>query len=241
MRYLYIFPHPDDESFGPAAAIHHQLQEGHEVHLLTLTRGEATKVRHEMGLDKEAMGELRYKEMLNVKKTLELNSLEVLKFPDSGLKELDPRVLEHAIKDHVRHVRPHILVTYPVHGISGFHDHLVTHAVVKRAYLELIEEGGLPLERLAFYTLLDRGVDPFKGVAFPVRQSTYEEIDCSVELNEKDKEAFREALDCYRTYQGTIQRSGVKDRLGDHALFELYGENPEEKYKDLSEGLGRGT
>jgi LmbE family N-acetylglucosaminyl deacetylase len=237
MRYLYIFPHPDDESFGPAAAMYHQVKQGHEVHLLTLTRGEATKVRFELDLDKEAMGELRYNEMQNVQKVLGLSSLEVLRFPDSGLKELDPRVLEHAIKDHVRHIRPHVLVSYPVHGISGFHDHLVTHAVVKRTYLELREEGGLPLERLAFYTLLDRGMDPFEGKAFPVRQSTEDEIDCSVSLSEEDMEAFRKALDCYRTYQGTIQRSGVKERVDDVALFELFGENPEDRYEDLTQGL----
>lgn len=238
MRYLYIFPHPDDESFGPAAVMNHQLQDGHEVHLLTLTRGEATKVRYELDLSKEEMGELRYKEMLNVQKVLGLSSLEVLRFPDSGLKTIDPRLLENAVMDHVRHLKPDILVSYPVHGVSGFHDHLVTHAIVKRAYLELLEEEGSSLKRLAFYTLLDRGAeDPFKGKAFPVRQSTEEEIDCAVTLNDADIEAFKEALDCYRTYQGTIQRSGVKDRIEKEAQFELFGEDPETRYQDLTEGL----
>lgn len=237
MRYLYIFPHPDDESFGPAAVMNQQLEQGHEVHLLTLTRGEATKVRFELGLGKEAMGDLRYREMQEVQKVLGLSSLEVLRFPDSGLKELDPRVLEQAIKDHVRQIQPHILVSYPVHGISGFHDHLVTHAVVKRAYLELREEGGLPLERLAFYTLMDQGIDPFEGKAFPVRRSLQEEIGCSVPLTEKDLEAFRKALDCYQSYQETIERSGVKEMVDKNALFELFGEDPEEPYTDLTEGL----
>ncbi len=237
MRFLYVFPHPDDESFGPAAAMHHQIQEGHEVHLLTLTRGEATKVRFEMDLSKEAMGELRYQEMLDVQNVLGLSSLEVLRFPDSGLKELDPRVLEQAIKDHVRKVRPNILISYPVHGISGFHDHLVTHAVVKRAYLDLLEEGGFPLERLAFYTLLDQGGDPFAGKAFPVRQSMEAEIGCAISLNDADIEAFRKALDCYRTYQKVIERSGVKDRIDRVARFELFYESPKTAYKDLTEGL----
>ncbi len=237
MRYLYIFPHPDDESFGPAAPIHQQVQQGHEVYLLTLTRGEATKVRYELDLEKEAMGELRYQEMQNVEKVLGLSGMEVLRFPDSGLKELDPRDLENAIKGHVWEIRPHIIVSYPVHGVSGFHDHLVTHAAVKRAYVELREESGLPLERLAFYTLLDRGFDPFEGKAFPVRQSMEEEIDCKIPLKEADLMVFRKALDCYRTYQGTIQRSGVKERVPKEALFELFGENPAEAYRDLTEGL----
>ncbi|HEX7343805.1 MAG TPA: PIG-L family deacetylase, partial [bacterium] len=45
MRILYIYPHPDDESFGPARVISKQKRQGHEVYLLTLTRGGATKQR----------------------------------------------------------------------------------------------------------------------------------------------------------------------------------------------------
>jgi LmbE family N-acetylglucosaminyl deacetylase len=49
MKVLYVFAHPDDESFGPARAMFKQRREGHEVHLLTLTRGGATKQRHKYG------------------------------------------------------------------------------------------------------------------------------------------------------------------------------------------------
>jgi LmbE family N-acetylglucosaminyl deacetylase len=55
MRILYIFPHPDDESFGPARAMAAQRRQGHEVYLLMLTRGEATKVRHKFGWTLEQM------------------------------------------------------------------------------------------------------------------------------------------------------------------------------------------
>ena len=59
MRVLYIFPHPDDESFGPSRAIAAQRRQGHEVFLLTLTRGEATKVRHQFWLEPGADGRAR--------------------------------------------------------------------------------------------------------------------------------------------------------------------------------------
>jgi hypothetical protein len=38
MKILYIFPHPDDESFGVAHVMSKQLREGNEVYLLTLLR-----------------------------------------------------------------------------------------------------------------------------------------------------------------------------------------------------------
>lgn len=141
MRILYIFPHPDDESFGPAAAMWNQKQLGHEIHLFTLTKGGATKVRHKLGLSIDEMGEVRHKEMLNVAKTLQLDSFHILDLPDSGLADIDPRIIEEAIEQHLHQLKPDVVVSYPVHGISGFPDHLVTHAVVKRVYCQMRDEG----------------------------------------------------------------------------------------------------
>jgi len=45
------------ESFGPARAMAAQRRQGHDVYLLTLTRGEATKVRYRFGWTVEQMGE----------------------------------------------------------------------------------------------------------------------------------------------------------------------------------------
>ncbi|MEX0944328.1 MAG: PIG-L family deacetylase [Balneolaceae bacterium] len=82
MKILYIFPHPDDESFGPAPAISAQIRKGNEVCLLTLTKGEATKQRFRLGLNKKEMGEVRVKEMYCVKKTLGLSGMSILNLPD---------------------------------------------------------------------------------------------------------------------------------------------------------------
>ena len=51
MTILYVYPHPDDESFGPAGVMHKQRRDGHAVHLLTLTRGGATKQRFKYNSD----------------------------------------------------------------------------------------------------------------------------------------------------------------------------------------------
>src|SRR5699024_12152135 len=125
MKILYIFPHPDDESFGPAPAISAQLRKGHEVHLLTLTRGEATKQRHRLGISKEEMGAIRFNEMQQVKQVLGLSSMTVLDLPDNNLKELNPIKIEEAVKKYINIIKPAVVVTYAVHGVSGFEDHLV--------------------------------------------------------------------------------------------------------------------
>ena len=41
--------------------------------------------------------------------------------------------MEHRGRDPRRdpQVKPHVVVTFPIHGISGFHDHIVTVNVTK--------------------------------------------------------------------------------------------------------------
>jgi LmbE family N-acetylglucosaminyl deacetylase len=98
MKILYIYPHPDDESFGAAHVISKQRRQGHELYLLTLSRGGATKQRFKYNYSIAEMGEVRYREMLEVEKVLDLTEMMVLDLPDSGLKEIDPREIEDVVK-----------------------------------------------------------------------------------------------------------------------------------------------
>lgn len=237
MKILYIFPHPDDESFGPAGAIHQQIRNNHQVHLLTLTRGGATSVRFKLNLSVEEMGEVRFKEMLRVKNSLGLSSMEVLNFPDSGLKELDPRIIEEAISTHIAKVRPSIIVTYPVHGGSGFHDHLVTHAVVKRVFLSLRDSGADYLKRLAYFTMPDDAKRPgIQDDGWPrLKLSEEALIDCVTILSEADVLAMKDALLCYESYQEMVQKVGVIEKIGRHVHFEIAFEDHKPPLRDLAE------
>jgi LmbE family N-acetylglucosaminyl deacetylase len=238
MRILYVFPHPDDESFGPARAISAQVRAGHEVHLLTLTKGGATKERYRLGYSVGEMGEVRYREMRDVAKVLRLADLTVLDLPDSGLKELDTREIERVVAEHIEKVRPDVLVTYAVHGISGFHDHLVTHAVVKRVYLEIRNQGADYLKRLAFFTLTEEQAAKASGTHH-LSGSKTEDIDCIMTVDDEDMEAFRRALDCYVTYREMIRKTGVRDSLDRTVAFEFFQEDFTPPVGDICEGLAR--
>ncbi len=234
MRILYIYPHPDDESFGPAQIMAKHIREGHEVYLLTLTKGGATRQRHKLGYAVDEMGEVRYKEMLDVAETLQLSGMTVLDFPDSGLKEMDPRRLEDAIRDEILRLEPAVVATYPVHGISGFHDHLITHAVVKRVFVELRETCPW-LRRLAMVTITKEAAE--QSAHFPLSGSTDEEIDCVVTAADVDCKVHQRALDAYRTFQETIDKSGIRDHVGKEAVFELYQESFSPPLNDLFQSL----
>lgn len=235
MKILYVYPHPDDESFGPARAMAKQRRQGHEVYLLTLTKGGATKQRFKYGYSIEEMGEIRYKEMLEVAKTLDLSGMTVLDLPDSGLKEMDPREIEQVIIHEVERIQPQVVVTYAVHGISGFHDHLVSHAVVKRAYVVLKEKCPW-LKRLAFHTITKELAE--KSPHFRLNSSTKEEIDCIFAVDPVDIEKNLKALDCYVTFQETIKKSGIKEFVQTKEIvFEIFRENHKPPLGDLFERL----
>jgi N-acetylglucosamine malate deacetylase 2 len=234
MKILYIFPHPDDESFGPAPAIARQLREGHQVYLLTLTRGGATKQRFKYGYSIEEMGKVRLAEMQQVAKILGLTGMTVLDLPDSGLKEMDPREIESVVQEHINLVKPHVVVTYAVHGISGYHDHLVGHAVVKRAFMEILSQNNSSVKRLAFFTIPESFKD--KGM-IPLNFSTPDEIDCIITPEEEDWVKFKRALDCYQTYKEVIQKSNIKDLIGENICFEIFQESYNPPLNDLCVGL----
>ncbi|HEX6201674.1 MAG TPA: PIG-L family deacetylase [Thermoanaerobaculia bacterium] len=236
MRILYVFPHPDDESFGPALAIAKQVRAGDEVHLLTLTRGGATKQRQRLGLTIEEMGEVRLAEMRCVERVLGLAGLTVLDLPDGGLAKVDPREVERPVEQAVDRVRPDVLVTYAVHGISGHPDHLVTHAAVKRVFCERRGSAGAP-RRLALFTLLppeDGQPDPMR-----LRTSKPEDVGCAIEVGDEEVETARRALGCYETYRGVIEEHDPLARIGRRVVFELFGEAPAAGLAGLGERLAR--
>jgi N-acetylglucosamine malate deacetylase 2 len=129
--------------------------------------------------------------------------------------------IEEAVSTEVLRVRPHVVVTFPIHGISGFHDHIATHAAVTRAYLRLHGAEHPWLQRLAFFTIAEAPAD------FPWRLNVTkpEEIDCCIEVSEDDMDQFHRALDCYVTYADVIAATQIHEVFGTDTYFEIYRED----------------
>lgn len=231
-RILYVFPHPDDESFGPAPGIAAQKRKGHEVHVLTLTRGGGTKQRHRLGISVEEMGEIRFREMQCVREVLDLDSLAVHDLPDGGLEDLDPRDIEEVVRTSMRHIKPDVVVTYAAHGISGHRDHLVGHHVVKSVFVEERQKGGPA--RLAFFTLPENDT-PSRPAH--LKGSPAEKIDAREPVTEDDLRLAQMALDCYETYRSVIEEHQPLQQVQEAVVFELYQENFKEPIGGLCSRL----
>ncbi len=236
MTFLFVFPHPDDESFGPAPLLWKLHRQGHRVHLLTLTRGEATRQRERLGVSHEEMGRIRTREMACVARVLALDSLEILDFADGTLARQDPLELENVLTAHVRRLCPDVLVTYAVHGISGHPDHLETHAAVKRIYCALRRDADAAApKRLAFFTLPPSD-DPARSAH--LKSSPWDQIGVVEPVDDEDLARGHEALACYETYRPVIDEHQPLRQILDGVCFELFGESPAPRRSSLTEGLG---
>jgi LmbE family N-acetylglucosaminyl deacetylase len=120
-------------------------------------------------------------------------------------------------------VEPNVVVTYPVHGVSGHPDHLVTHAVVKRGVCALRQDGAAYPQRLAFFTLPPAPDDADRPAH--LQHSPSPLIDCVVPVNETDLATARTALDCYATYRPIIEEHRPLQSVSDGVAFEFYAES----------------
>jgi LmbE family N-acetylglucosaminyl deacetylase len=235
MKIMYIFPHPDDESFGPAGAIDKQIKEGNEVILLILTKGGATKVRHNLGLSISEMGAVREKEMQKVRKTLGISEMTILDYQDGGHAKVNPFHLEIEILNWLQHYQPSVVITYPVHSESGHHDNIALHHNIKRLFFG--KKDTLQFwKRLAYFTVIDTGLPMFFEGGIPrVTWTKKEDIMVTEKLGNANIQKMKEALLCYNTYQEMVKTTNVIDRIGDKTYFELENETHPKMLSSITE------
>ena len=207
-RLLFVFPHPDDETYGCGGSIAKYVQEGADVHLLTLTKCEASSQGPILGLTREQMGEKRANEMYQLRDHFGLTALHLLDFPDGQLASLDPRILEHAVAEVVTNFRPQVIVSYPPHGVSGFIDHIVAHAIVKRVFVEARERDPA-VQRFAQQTV---DTATARIIPRPLTGDPDHVIDCGIDVSEFIAWK-RRALDIQESIANIIARDDVKGAL----------------------------
>ncbi len=141
---LGLFAHPDDETFGPGGTLARLAAEGHPVHLVCATRGEAGTIGLSAGYGKRRLAALRSVELLAAGAALGLASVEILPFPDYGLARLDEESLVRPFVRAIRALRPALLVTFHSGGISGHRDHRTVTGRAETAFERAADPGYAP-------------------------------------------------------------------------------------------------
>lgn len=133
-RVLFIYPHPDDETFYSFGLIFSSLKIGANVKVVCLTKGGASTLRYGLKNENELMDE-REKEFKKVMELLNLKNYELLDFPDGSLTSNQVQVENYAKnllqKENFTHI-----VTFEPNGGYGHPDHKLISKVITNLHTE---------------------------------------------------------------------------------------------------------
>lgn len=133
-RVLVVFPHPDDE-VTVAGTLMKLKEEGHEIQMVCLTRGEkgnSAGIKDEIQLAK-----LRTDEMQKAADLIGADQLHMKNYPDSGLETVGLDSLKRIIGDLIEEINPDVLISYDSRvGLYGHPDHRLTGQAVEEVFLE---------------------------------------------------------------------------------------------------------
>lgn len=135
LRLAAITAHPDDESLGCGGTLARYADEGVETYVLSATRGE--RGRHGPGEHPgpEALGRIRERELRQAAHELGVTGVDFLGYEDGRLDQADPREAIARIVDHLRAVRPHVVITFGPDGAYGHPDHIAISQLATAAVM----------------------------------------------------------------------------------------------------------
>lgn len=127
LRLLCVLAHPDDESLGTGGTLARYAAEGVECYLITATRGESERGWTGDPADypgPEAFGKLREGELMAAAKILGVCEVSFLDYMDLALDQADPLEVIGKITQHVRRIRPQVVISFGSDGAYGHPDHI---------------------------------------------------------------------------------------------------------------------
>jgi LmbE family N-acetylglucosaminyl deacetylase len=134
-KLLFVFPHPDDESFavgGTIAKVHHL---GHEVSLLCATSGCKGKLGGFQFTSPEQLAMHREEELRKACSILGVTDLILYRYADGTLIEQDMDLLVDRIKTTILELEPTVIVTFPPDGVTGHADHITISLATEKAVI----------------------------------------------------------------------------------------------------------
>lgn len=155
-RILVVFPHPDDE-VTVAGTLMKLKEDGHEIQMVCLTRGEKGK---SSGIEDEVqLAKLRTDEMQKAAELIGADQLHMKNYPDNGLEKVGLDSLKEIVADLIREINPDVLISYDSRvGLYGHPDHRLTGQAVEEVFLENKGKTGFTPEEMYQVTLCKKQV-----------------------------------------------------------------------------------
>jgi N-acetylglucosamine malate deacetylase 2 len=123
-RLLFIYAHPDDESFAVAGVARMYADRGAEIALVTATRGDAGRAGEPPLCAREDLPARREAELLAAAKILGIGHVTVLDYADKHLAEAPTNAIRRQLVEAIRRHRPEVIVTFDPDGANLHPDHV---------------------------------------------------------------------------------------------------------------------
>lgn len=155
-KVLVFFAHPDDE-VAVGGTLNLLKERGHLLHMVYLTQGENGPTG---GLvSQQNLGETRVIEMRRVADFLGAASLDILNYPDSGLKHLPVELFERIAQEMVEKYQVDYVITYDSEvGLYGHPDHRAVSQGMENYFLKNVTKKGFPVKQLFQVTLCPKQI-----------------------------------------------------------------------------------
>ena len=237
LRLMCILTHPDDVSLGTGGIIAKYAQEGIETHLVTATRGERgwpSDMETYPGL--EQLGQQREAELNAAAAVLGIQQVNFLNYIDGELDRANATEAIAQIVRLIRHIQPHVVVTFGPEGGYGHPDHIAISQFTTAAILCVADtsykriKGDKPfrVSKLYYYIV---GKEQIK-----LYQETFGKL--SIEIDAKSRDAFGWEPWAITTHIDTkdywqIVWQAVRCHQSQLVNFQLLEQQPAEIHKQL--------
>lgn len=123
-RLLYIYAHPDDESFGVAGLSRLYADQGAQISLVTATRGDAGRAGEPPICSCAELPACREAELRDAARILGIGHVTVLDYLDKHLSEAPSDTIRRELVLAIRRHRPQLVVTFDPDGANLHPDHV---------------------------------------------------------------------------------------------------------------------
>jgi LmbE family N-acetylglucosaminyl deacetylase len=201
-RMLFVFAHPDDETFTSGVTIAKYAKEkGAVISLLCATRGEAGKVGDPPVCTPAELPMYRERELRTAASILGITHVEFLNYKDKHLSDVPMEQLVAHIIAAIERYQPQIVITFAPHGISGHPDHRTISQATTQAVKQLPLEGS-SVRKLYYVT--HSSAEHF-GVITPPYTDPYEAITTEIHAPQYVP-VVAQALLAHRTQHLSVNR-----------------------------------
>ncbi len=124
---MAIFAHPDDEAFGTGGTLAKYAAEGHDVYLVTATRGESGQISEPELATPANLPYVREQELRCACQIYGIHPPFFLDYVDGQLPIVNQGQAVGKLVRLIRELEPDVIITFGPDGIYGHYDHIAAH------------------------------------------------------------------------------------------------------------------